>query len=51
MIIFSRPITVIFYSFHFSAKSDTEGADDPKIERYECSHRLYKGPYDGPLYG
>ncbi|MCP9265251.1 BMA-HIM-14 [Dirofilaria immitis] len=38
-------------SFHFSANTKKIKQDDgSEVEKFQCSHKLYTGPYNGPLY-
>uniref|UniRef100_A0A915Q0A0 DNA mismatch repair proteins mutS family domain-containing protein n=1 Tax=Setaria digitata TaxID=48799 RepID=A0A915Q0A0_9BILA len=38
-------------NFHFSATTvKIKQSDGNEIEKLQCSHRLYTGPYNGPLY-
>ncbi|VDO45588.1 unnamed protein product [Onchocerca flexuosa] len=39
-------------NFHFSASIEKIKQDDgSEVEKFQCSHKLYTGPYNGPLYG
>ncbi|KAM3727875.1 MutS protein [Dirofilaria immitis] len=38
-------------NFHFSANTKKIKQDDgSEVEKFQCSHKLYTGPYNGPLY-
>ncbi|KAK6113039.1 MutS domain V family protein [Brugia pahangi] len=38
-------------NFHFSANTvKIKQDDDSEVEKLHCSHQLYTGPYNGPLY-